>query len=293
VISPQAYLDAMLRSRGYNTTRFKSLQTAYYNKPTQLQNASYDLHLVQLVRKKDIDGFRAIMASGISPNPCNSFGESTLHMVCRKGETEFLKVMLEAGASVQVADDYGRSPLTDACWCARPCFDVVRLILEKDPRLFHLTDCRGAVPLSYVPPKDWAAWLVFLESIKDDFWPKRDARVGEQEPPELALLGANTRPLPNSPNALTVELAAMVASGKMTPDEAHFLVHDKTECSTNDGSEDEGDDGDDSDDSDDDSDDSDDDSDDSDYDSEDDDDDFTLNEDEMADILSTLTLPKN
>lgn len=222
--------------------------------------------------------------SGISPNPCNAFGESTLHMVCRKGETEFLKAMLDAGASVQVADDYGRTPLHDACWAARPCFDVVTLILQRDSRLFHLTDCRGAVPLSYVPKKDWAAWLQFLESIKDDYWPQRDMRAGEQEPPELALLGANTRPLPNPANALTVELAAMVSSGKMTPDEAHFLVHDKTECSTNEGDSDweEGDSDDDSS------------GDDSDYDSDDsDDDDFSLNEEEMADILNTLTLPTN
>lgn len=109
-------------------------------------------------------------------------------------------------------------------------------------------------------------------------------RAGEQEPPELALLGANTRPLPNPANALTVELAAMVSSGKMTPDEAHFLVHDKTECSTNEGDSDweEGDSDDDSS------------GDDSDYDSDDsDDDDFSLNEEEMADILNTLTLPTN
>jgi ankyrin repeat protein len=296
----------MIRSRGYNTTRFKSLQTAYYNKPTPLQNASYDLHLIELVRNKDLEKFRAIMGSGISPNPCNSFGESLLHAVCRKGEIEFLKIMLESGASVQVADDYGRTPLSDACWAPRPCFDVVKLLLDRDTRLFHLTDCRGAVPLSYVPVKDWEAWLVFLDSVKDRYWPVQDANrlfeeqqqgnEGDDEHPrvDLTALGANTRPLPGPTNALTPELAAMVVSGKMTPDEAHFLVHDKTECSTSSSweeDEDENGDGSDNDGSD-----SDDESGSEDCNSDDesgsdDESDFSLDEEEMADILNTLTLP--
>jgi len=217
----------MIRSRGYSTSRFTSLQTAYYNKPTALQQASYDLHLIQLVRSGQVEQFRAIFNSGISPNPCNAFGESLLHLICRRGEPESLQVMVDAGCTIQVADDYGRTPLHDACWAARPCFELVEMILDVDVRFFHMTDCRGALPLSYVRKEHWAAWVEFLASRKDKYWPKRDiATEGEQEPPELAKLGPNTRPIPDPKDALTVELATMVATGRIKPDEARMLLRD-------------------------------------------------------------------
>lgn len=260
----------MIRSRGYGTSRFKSLQTAYYNKPTALQQASYDVHLIDLVRRGDKEEFKAVVSAGLSPNPCNAFGESLVHMICRRGEADFLRILLDLGCVLQVADDYGRTPLHDACWAAKPCFDVVELILEVDPRMFHMTDCRGAVPLSYVRQDHWAAWLEFLESKKDVYWKHRDIKtLGEEQPPALALLGPNTRPIADPSHALTIELAGMVAAGKMQPDEAEFLQYDKNDSETYDESDSE---------------------DDSDYDS-DEDDDYSLDEDEMADILQSLSIP--
>jgi len=283
-LSPQAYLDAMIRSRGYSTSRFKTLQTAYYNKPTPLQQASYDIHLIELVRQGEIDMFRKLMTAGISPNPCNQFGESLVHMICRRGATEFLKVLMSSGCSLQVSDDYGRTPLHDACWAAKPSFETIDIILRSDRRLLHLTDCRGAVPLSYVRKDHWKAWLEYLESRKNELWPVRNTRVvGEEAQPELAAYGPMTRPLINPPDALPTELAGMVASGRIKPDEARFLMYDKGDA-TADMSDEEGD-GFDLDDDDDDDDDC------SDYDSDDGDDACSLDEAEMADILNSLTIP--
>jgi len=264
----------MIRSRGYSTSRFKTLQTAYYNKPTALQQASYDIHLIELVRQGDIATFRELVGSGISPNPCNSFGESLVHMICRRGALEFLQVLIDSGCSLQVADDYGRTPLHDACWAARPCFEVVDMILKSDRRLLHLTDCRGAVPLSYVRKDHWGAWLEFLESKKDVYWPQRNTRVdGEEGAPELANFEPNSRPLVNPANALPAELAAMVASGRMNADEAKFLLIDeKGDDPTAEESDGEWSGSDD----------------DSDYDS--DDSEFSLDEEEMTDILNALTV---
>lgn len=269
----------MIRSRGYSTNRFKTLQTAYYNKPTALQQASHDVYMIELVRHGEKEKFRTLISSGISPNPCNSFGESLVHMVCRRGEADFLQMLLDAGCQLQVADDYGRTPLHDACWAAKPCFDVVELILSVDPRLFHMTDCRGAVPLSYVRKDHWGAWVEFLNSKKDVFWPQRDLRkLGEQEMPELCKFGPNTRPIMNPQNALTAELASMVAGGKMKPDEAQFLMYDKTDAETYEDSEDESSSSEC----------------DSDFSDDDEDDDFSLDENEMAEILNTLTVrPSN
>jgi len=221
-LSPQAYLDAMIRSRGYSTKHFNTLHTAYSNQPTELQQASYDAYLVDLVRKGDATSFRAVMGSGISLNPCNAHGESLVHMICRRGDAVFLRILVELGCSIQVSDDYGRTPLHDACWTVKPCFEVVDIILQQDRRLFHMADCRGALPLSYVRHENWAAWLQFLQAKKDVFWPRRDTS-GEEPDPPLTLCGPNSRPIPNPVRHLTPHIAAIVASGKLSPFEAEFF----------------------------------------------------------------------
>jgi Ankyrin repeats (3 copies) len=215
-LSPQIYLDALIRSRGYCTERFQSLQTAYSNAPTPLQQASYHVHLINLVRRRDVSAFRHIMGSGISPNPCNQFGESLLHTVCRRGDAQCLQVMLDAGARLNVCDDRGRTPLHDACWVPAPCFDVVDMILERDPRLLYVVDCRGSSPLQYIPKQQWPAWLQYLESRKDAYWPPRNLMLeGLQEPPALAQLPPNSCPVPDPPQALSADLAKQVSAGQL------------------------------------------------------------------------------
>lgn len=224
-LSPQGYLDAMIRSRGYSTRRFKTLQSAYYCKPTPLQQASYDVYMIELVKNEETELLDEILACGVSPNPCNRYGESLVHAICRRGQAATIKVMLKHGCNLQVADDYGRTPLHDACWAARPCFDVVELLLERDVRLFHMTDCRGATPLSYVRKDHWPAWIAFLEAHKDTYWPMRQlSRDGEQAPPPLTK--ATRQPLPDPVDAVTCELATLLCSGKLTPEEAHCLKYD-------------------------------------------------------------------
>jgi ankyrin repeat protein len=222
-MSPQAFLDVMIHAQGYSTRRYRTLQTGYYSKPTPFQQASYHVHLVQLLRKHDVQGFRAILESGISPNPCNQFGESLLHMVCRRGDADLLQIMLDVGSSVQVADDYGRTPLHDSCWAPEPCFAVVELIAQRDMTLFHMTDSRGAVPLSYVRREHWPQWIEFLESKKEAWWPPL---AKEDEPSALVDVAPNERPIPPPKSALTIELAGMVASGVMSPSEARMLMED-------------------------------------------------------------------
>jgi hypothetical protein len=271
-------MDAMIRSQGYSTRRFSTLQSAYYNKPTPLQTASYDVYMIDAVKAFDHEVLADVMEIGLSPNPCNAYAESLVHMVSRRGDAKALQILVDHGCNLSVADDYGRTPLHDCCWAADPAFEVADIILAADPRLFYMTDARGAVPLSYVRKEHWPLWIEYLESKKDMLWPTRDIKsVGEEGAPDLTLLEPNTRPLPDPVNAMTVELAAMVASGKMKPDEAKFLKYDSTKsddetCGTSVyDSEDDSD------------------SYDSDYDS--DEDEFSLGDDEMADILNGISQP--
>jgi hypothetical protein len=223
-------MDAMIRSQGYSTRRFKSLQSAYYNKPTPLQRASYELYMIDVVKAFDHEALAKTMEAGLSPNPCNAYAESLVHMVSRRGDAKGLQILIDNGCNLQVADDYGRTPLHDCCWAADPALEVAELILAVDPRLFYLTDRRGAVPLTYVPKEHWILWIEYLESKKDILWPKRNlVNDGEEEAPALTLLEANSRPILDRENALSVEMATMVASGKMKPEEAHLLERDETE----------------------------------------------------------------
>jgi hypothetical protein len=273
-LAPQVYMDAMVRSQGYSTRRFKTLQSAYYSKPTPLQRASYELYLIDVIKAFDHETLASTMAAGLSPNPCNAYAESLVHMVSRRGDAKGLQILIDNGCNLQVADDYGRTPLHDCCWAADPAFEVAELILAVDPRLFYMTDLRGAVPLTYVRKEHWPLWIEYLESKKDLLWPKRNlANDGEEEAPALTLLEANSRPLKDPENALTVEMATMVASGKMKPEEAQFLKNDKAEADTAGSSDDE------------------DDSDfDSDYDSEDEE--LSDDETEMAEILNDMPIRK-
>lgn len=236
-MEPQKYLEAMLKTRGYSTSTFKTLDTAYYNQPTKFQQASYHVYLINLLRENNIEGLKEIMNSGISTNPCNNFGESLLHNICRRGNEEALDIMIDCGSSIQVSDDYGRTPLHDACWAPSPCFKVVERLVKIDRRLFFMEDVRGALPLSYAAREQWASWIEFLDSRKDEFFPSRDIiREGPEPVPKLVSLGPNSMPIPEPKNCLTVELAAMVASGRMKPIEAELLRDDDSddESSTSD-----------------------------------------------------------
>jgi ankyrin repeat protein len=213
-LNPQSYLNALMRSRGYNpaVVHYDSLQTAYYNKPTDLQQASYDVHLIDLVKNHQLDELRDCLAMGLSPNPCNAWGESVLHLLCRTGSPpDVLQVFVEAGADLQVVDDYGRTLLHDACWSVHPCMATIEMLLDADVHLLQLRDCRGAQPLSYVPEAHWADWMTFLGQHKDKYFP---------------MLPAGRNAPADPPNALSIELARMVASGRMSPAEVRLLLEE-------------------------------------------------------------------
>ena len=212
----------MLRQRGYSTQRFQSKHSAYYNKPTPYQEASYDVYLIGLVRKNDKAAFAEAIQSGLSPNACNKYSESIVHTVCRRGFHYMLDTLLDHGCCLQVADDYGRTPLHDACWAAEPAFETVTRILERDARLVHIMDVRSNVPFAYIKEEHWGQWTGYLDSIKDKIWPDRTSEPKQAAPP-LVSQEPGTRVLPDPKNALPLELAAMVAAGKLKGSEAQML----------------------------------------------------------------------
>mmetsp|Transcript_3886 Transcript_3886/g.8328 ORF Transcript_3886/g.8328 Transcript_3886/m.8328 type:complete len:408 (-) Transcript_3886:189-1412(-) len=236
----QEYFDSLLTERGYDIKLYDTLKTGYSNPSTPLQMASYGPRMVQIIKSSDDRALRDTLNVGLSPNPCNQFGESLLHMICRRGDVSLLNVMIEAGTSLQVCDDYGRTPLHDAFWAARPSYEVVSIILKRDPGLFFMKDRRGALPLSYVHKdhkNDWCTW--FDEHI-DEFFPEKDAKT--YQPSELVLMEPGSMPSPDPKSELSLELVRMVASGEMNPEEARIMAEtnpddDTTVANTVDGDE--------------------------------------------------------
>ena len=172
--SPKIFVDVMLRTRGYSQDCFSTLETSYFNEPTELQKASYHATLEGTVRSQNSGLIRDILKCGISLNPCNHFGESIMHTACRLGLENAVRVMLECGASVQVSDRSGRTPLHAALSSCEPSKVIVELLLKTDRHLLHLKDQHGATPLEYIKKEDWGKWIDFLYSKRDAIWPHRN-----------------------------------------------------------------------------------------------------------------------
>jgi Ankyrin repeats (many copies) len=211
-----------VKSRGYSATKHATLASAYYNKPTPHQIASYRVYLIDLIRDGNTEAVQEVLGLGLSPNACNQHGESIVHSVCRRSDVQMLDVLIHAGCDIQISDDCGRTLLHDACWAAEPNFPLVEKLLEKDLRLLYMMDARGNLPLSYTRKIHWSDWLQFLQSKKDVYWPRGNP-TGICDAPELVLALPNSRPLRNPTISLSLELTRMVAGGKLKPKEAHFM----------------------------------------------------------------------
>ena len=107
----------MMKARGYTKKRCYALECGYHNKTTRTQRLSYHAHIVDMVKDGKVNTVRKLLTTGLSTNPANVHGEGLINLVCRLGKSDILKVMIDAGCDIQVSDDYGRTPLHDAC-CA-------------------------------------------------------------------------------------------------------------------------------------------------------------------------------
>jgi Ankyrin repeats (3 copies) len=240
--TPQQFLESQLLKRGYGSSigEFCSLQTAYYYQPTKLQVASYGARLLNSARLGAKDTLRALLRAGLSPNACNVQGESIIHDVCRRGRVDSLRILMDFGCDVRIADSNGRTPMHSACWASTLNFKTVELLMQADLNLFFISDANGKLPLSYVHNDRRPAWLAFLKSKMDQYWPTRDENMPDDgaaatatsaaAPPSIAAQQHGDRLIEDPSNALTIELASMVADGRLEPDEAEFLKYDSVEA---------------------------------------------------------------
>lgn len=101
---------------------------------------------------------------------CNKFGESIVHMACRRSSFEVVDFILKNGGSSWSVDDFGRTPLHDAFWRSEPRFDIVTLLLNICPKLILVQDVRGSQALHYVRDEHWLHWCAYFFHQRDRYW---------------------------------------------------------------------------------------------------------------------------
>lgn len=166
--SPQDTLVAILQEAGYKAEgkKYCDLEN-YFAEYTEEERASYGKEVISAIRSQDIPLLRELQQNGKSLHTSNQFGESLLHMACRRGFIEVVKFLLDEGkVSLRVKDDYGRTPFHDACWTAEPNFDLMALLMEKEADLLLVKDKRGHYPFSYARRNHYEQWSNFLRERK-------------------------------------------------------------------------------------------------------------------------------
>jgi len=163
--NPETHLYAVLKSEGINVQAVSSLElTDYFLTMTEDNISAYGTDVISAVRNRDLPLLRKMHSEGRVLQCCNRFGESVLHMACRRGSIDVVRFLVEeAGVSFRVCDDYGRSPLHDACWTREPELELVKMLVLACPDLLLLKDKRGFTPLTYVRKDHWGQWCEFLE----------------------------------------------------------------------------------------------------------------------------------
>jgi hypothetical protein len=213
---PQAIVEDLLKKRGITFVRVKADDAEYDAVPSALQLASFGTHLVRAVHTSDTELLSSLLNCGLSPNPCNQFRDSVVDLVCKRANEDIFLSLMEHGCDLQTVDGFGRTPLHHACWASTFCRPIVQAILDRDPIQLVMEDKHGQTPLEYVRAVLYGEWIEFLE--ESTFW--KSGGVPTLQPPK------DSRPdgtLSDPPNAISVNLAALVSSGSITPEQVHQM----------------------------------------------------------------------
>ena len=170
--TPQDTLNEILQDLSLPQQASALEQEGYWNKyflpVTAERQCHYSLELTKAVRAIDLQALQAVAESSGNDcqwmNACNRQGESLVHVACRRSHVPLLEFFLQQGATLQVRDEYSKTPLHDACWTASPNFEMIDIVLKEAPALLFVKDFRGFTPLDYIPRDCYPAWNTFLQS---------------------------------------------------------------------------------------------------------------------------------
>ena len=130
--------------------------------------SAYTQDVVTAVRKGNLAVIKELHASGVQLHCANRYGESLVHMACRRGHVDVLRFLIEeVKCPLRVKDDFGRNPLHDALWSSEPNLELLEFLIDNDVDLFLIEDKRGHSPFSYIRRNHWTQWTNFLLERKE------------------------------------------------------------------------------------------------------------------------------
>ena len=152
-----------------NIHRSSSSYSSIITKPKPEAIEAYDLEVVKAIRNSDIAKLRELHGKGKSLDACNRFGESLIHMACRRSDLPLVTFLVEeCKVNVSVRDDFGRCILHDACWTTVPNFGVMDVLIRNvSPEMLLAPDVRGHTPFHYARKEHWNQWVQFLTERQD------------------------------------------------------------------------------------------------------------------------------
>jgi len=162
--SPDEYL--LLLTKAHLGVHLEAKQArslrSFFVEITEEQMAAYTSDIVGAVRNNDLESLKKLHGEGKSLDCSNRFGESLLHMACRRGFGTITEYLLENDVSVRLCDDSGRTPLHDACWNPTPQTAICRNLIEREPSLLLVADRRGCTAFQYARTEHCDQWRTFL-----------------------------------------------------------------------------------------------------------------------------------
>ena len=174
-VTPTDILVSILQEHGFV---YRAIQSSddddYFVGITPDRVQSYSKDIISAIETSDVNTLiKMYFEEKLNLDCCNKFGESVLHTACRRGLPDVVDFLInEAKLDLRVRDDYGRTPMHDACWTAEPNIPLIKLLVQAWPDLLFVADKRGFTPLQYVRNTHYSKWREFMNENKHLLLPK-------------------------------------------------------------------------------------------------------------------------
>ena len=105
-----------------------------------------------------------LIDKGADVDKANNYGQTPLYFACRRGFPECARLLIDKGADVDKADDDGQTPLQMAC--LEGFSDCVQLLIDKGADVDKARDSGFTAARTDTPPLSPASWEIGGVSVR-------------------------------------------------------------------------------------------------------------------------------